>query len=360
MHLAAVIAVNITVYISGHGFGHLAQMAPVMKHLREQQPDCRFLVRCALDRHEIGARLGFDVELEQSPVDVGVVQKNAIEEDREASIIGIRTWLDSVDDQIKREIDLLASFRTDLVISDISPLAFPAARALGVPGVGLATLDWFTIYAHWLAADDAVLEKLTHAYSQCDLLLTPPMAMDMPVFPVRRQIPLIAAYPSGKTCPPEKKRSKTALVIFGGSNQPAFDVQALAAMDDWQFLMPLAPTDAPDNVTSVSFGRDLKAVDLMPFVDVVVCKPGYGILAECWATATPIAWVERPDFPEYPMLKGWLQNGFPSCGMNRSDFSRSLWLPALEGALACRRQFPQISADGAQVAATEILACLNG
>ena len=351
---------KIAAYISGHGFGHLSQMAPVLNHIFHMRPGCRFLIRCSLPESEIRARLQFDCEIEQCPVDVGVVQKTAIEEDREASILGIRQWLGTIDEQTDREINLLRHFGVDLVISDISPLAFPAARALAVPGIGLATLDWFTIYAHWLAADDAVLATLNHAYSQCYLLLTPPMAMDMPVFPERREIPLIAAYPSGKPCPVERNRSKAALVIFGGSNQPAFDVQALAAMDEWQFLMPFAPIDAPENVTTVTFGRDLKAVDLMPYVDVVVCKPGYGILSECWRTQTPMAWVERPDFPEYPMLKDWLQNIFPSCGMNRSDFSQSLWLPALQGAIACAREFPQISADGAQVAATEILACLRG
>jgi len=349
---------NIAVYISGHGFGHLAQMAPVLNHIYKLRPDCRFLIRCSLPKEEIRARLGFKCVIEQTPVDVGVVQKTAIEEDREASINGIREWLSSMDERITREIALLRSFKADLVISDISPLAFPAARTLAIPGIGLATLDWFTIYSHWLDVSDPVIEILNETYSQCDLLLTPPMAMDMQVFPKRTEIPLIAAYPSGCPCPFEKSRPKTALVVFGGSNQPVFDLQALSAMDEWQFLIPHAPEGAPDNVTPILFAAGLMAVDLMPFVDVVVCKPGYGILAECWRTKTPMAWVERPDFPEYPMLKGWLDNVLPSASMTRKEFASSNWLHALEIADSHAGQFPDLEADGAEVAADIILSRL--
>ncbi len=350
---------NVAVYISGHGFGHLAQMAPVLNQVYTLRPDCKFLIRCALPEAEIRARLQFECELERTPVDVGVVQKTAIEEDREASIFGIRQWLLTIDDRINREIQLLRTFKAALVISDISPLAFPAARALEVPGLGLATLDWFTIYSHWLSAGDAVLEKLNAAYSQCDLLLTPPMAMDMHVFPNQQKIPLIAAFPSVEQCPFKRIRSKVALVVFGGSHQPAFDLQRLSVMDEWQFLIPNAPHDAPDNVTSIAFSADLMAVDLMPFVEVVVCKPGYGILAECWRTKTPMAWVERPDFPEYPMLKGWLENVLPSVSMTRKEFASSNWLHALEVADSQPKPFPDLEADGAEVAADIILSRLE-
>lgn len=217
------------------------------------------------------------------------------------------------------------------------------------------------IYSHWLEADDPVLAVLQEAYGACDLLLTPPMAMDMNVFPCLQSVPLIAAHPAcGGEAPFTRSRKHVALVIFGGSNQPAFDIHALTAMDTWQFLIPSAPDDAPENVTSISFAPGSMAVDLMPFVDLVVCKPGYGILAESWRTGTPMAWVERPDFPEFPMLKGWLEDVFPGCGMSRSDFGRGAWLSALTGALASTRRFPDLHEDGACVAATTVLSLLQG
>jgi len=346
---------NIAVYISGHGFGHLAQLAPVLNRIHTARPDCRFLIRCSLPQTEIRARLDFDFEIEQSAVDVGVVQQSAIEEDRQASIIRIRNWLGQMNEQIDQEIELLRRFDPSLVLSNISPLAFPVAGILDVPGIGLATLDWHTIYSHWLHEDDPVLKQLAEAYGTCDLLLTPPMAMDMPVFPVQRRIGLIATHPVDISNPVAGDPRKKALVLFGGCEHPPYDSQALANMDEWLFLIPDAGDGMPENVRGICFGPDMRPVDLMPFVDVVVCKPGYGVLSECWCTATPVAWVERPDFPEFPMLKSWLDTSMPSAGMTRSAFRQGRWQQALEAALNHPGAFPPICGDGADEAAGIIL-----
>jgi len=70
--------------------------------------------------------------------------------------------------------------------------------------------------------------------------------------------------------------------------------------------------------------------------------------------------VERPDFPEYPVLKVWLEEKFPSFGMSRIDFAKGNWLEALEGAISHTRRFPVLSADGAVSAAEIILSRLEG
>lgn len=346
---------RIAAYISGHGFGHLAQCAPILNELFKQSPESRFLIRCSLPEAELRARLGFDFELDGDPVDIGVIQRSAIEEDVDTSIARMRDWIAMLDQRIAHEIGLLKQFRPDVVLSNVSPLAFPAARAAGVPSVAVATLDWYTIYAHWLDADDPLIVALRQSYAVCDLLLTPPMAMDMQPFANRQTIPLIAANPVSVAFDFKPGYRRRALVIFGGAGQPPFDMQALARMEEWLFLMPGVPDDAPENVQQVAFDAALRAVDLMPHVDAVVCKPGYGILAECWRTGTPIAWVERPDFPEYPMLKRWLDGSFPSCGMAIGDFRAGNWLPALQGAITSDRHFPGLNEEGAVIATKAIV-----
>lgn len=348
---------RIAAYISAHGFGHLAQIAPVLNRIYQLRADCQFLIRCALAEEEIEARLDFSFDLESTPVDVGVVQKSAIEEDRPASELRMERWTSEMDMHLEREIRLLRAFQPSLLLSNISPLAFPAARALSVPGIGIATLDWHTIYSCWLPENDPTLTRLTAAYRDCDLLLQPPMAMDMNIFPKRQQIPLIAPYASEISAPLLRRQNKKALVLFGGSGNPPYDLQALAALHEWQFLIPGAPADAPENVQSIHFNSDMRPVDIMPFVDVVVCKPGYGVMSECWRTGTPIAWVERPDFPEFPMLENWLKNVLPSCGMSKAVFKSGNWLEVLECARIHTGSFPKPAGDGAKAAADIILAC---
>lgn len=345
---------RIAVYISGHGFGHLAQMAPVLNRIYALNPESRFLIRCPLPEAEIRARLNFDFEHDPVQVDVGVVQKSAVEEDREASLKQMEQWAGSLDSLISCELQQMRAFRPALILSNISPLAFPVASILGVPGIGLASLDWHTIYSHWLPAQHPAITSLADAYGVCDLLLTPPMSMEMRVFPRQKSIPLLAGYPTTMAAP-QTGIGKCALVLFGGSARPPFDLAALAAMPGWQFLLPDAPADLPANVTPVRFAAAMRPIDLMPHVDVVLCKPGYGVLSECWRTGRPIAWVERPDFPEFPMLRGWLEERFPAAGMSRDDFRRGRWLPALEAAIGSERCFPPLAEDGARVAAELIL-----
>lgn len=350
---------KIALYISGHGFGHLAQIAPVLVRLHQARPDYRVLIRTSLPEAEVRARLPFAFDFEAGAVDTGVVQKSAIEEDRDASIALLRDWVATMPAQIEREEALMRRFAPDLIVSDISPLAFPVARAIGVPGIGLATLDWHTIYSHWLENSDPVIAALNEAYGCCDLLLRPPMSMQMPVFPKQRAIGLIAASPHRADDPLLHDSRRKALVLFGGCGNPAFDLEALSDMPEWLFLIPDV-VDAPGNVLSISFDTDNRAVDLMPFVDLVVCKPGYGVLAECWRSQTPMAWVERPEFPEYPMLKTWLDQQLPSAGMTRAVFSSGQWLPTLEAALNCSRSFPALAQDGAIEAADLLIEIVEG
>ena len=101
---------NIVAYISGHGFGHLAQMAPVLNRIYQLRPDCRFLIRCALPEAEIKARLDFPFELDSTPVDIGVVQKSAIEEDRHASLLQMKDWVSEIDYHIKCEACSVSCF----------------------------------------------------------------------------------------------------------------------------------------------------------------------------------------------------------------------------------------------------------
>jgi len=356
---------NLAVYISGHGFGHLAQIAPILKQIHHIKPECRFFIRCALPEQEIRSQLNIDFELNPAAVDVGVIQKNAVQEDRDTSIQCMRKWIDQFDAHIAQEIAWLDAVQATLVLSNISPLAFPAAKAFGIGSIAIATLDWHTIYSHWMDAEDHVIRTLAKAYNACDLLLTPPMAMHMPAFPTQRNIALIVSQPSSNTkkLPPmltsrHDPRHK-ALVLFGGCGNPPYDMHGLANMPDWLFFIPDISTASispmQDHLQPIHFNADLRPVDVMPYIDVVVCKPGYGVLSDCWATATAIAWLERPDFPEFPMLKTWLDDSFPAAGMSRDDFQCGAWRQALETALTHPTRFPKQAHDGDRVAADIIV-----
>ena len=79
----------------------------------------------------------------------------------------------------------------------------------------------------------------------------------------------------------------------------------LAKMNNVVFLSPFSDVDS-ENVHA--FPRhDLRFPDLVSASDAVLSKPGYGIVAECYANRTPLFYVNRPDFRECHVLISWMK-----------------------------------------------------
>jgi len=340
---------TIAVYISGHGYGHLSQIAPVLNRLGELSPDAHFLLRTELPEALVARRVRVPHSLLSGAVDVGVVQNNAVSEDIPATIDAARAFYADFAARINSEAAGLIPQRPVAILSDIAPVAFPVAKKLGIPSFAIASLDWHDIYRAYLPADDALLSALQQAHEACDLLIQPPLSMPMTSFPERKPITVIVddAWTVKKK---QKTAGKTALVMFGGAGDPPFDIQALGSMPDWQFLTlnPL-PEGTPDNIRQASPGQGTAA--LMQACDVVITKPGYGTLAEAWQTKTPLVYIPRKAFPEYPYLDDWLQSSAPAARMDLQDFINGNWLPAMQQAQACPHHYPPIPASGALQAA---------
>jgi len=349
---------NIAVYISGHGYGHLAQIAPVLNRLAGLCPDIHLLLRTALPQPLLASRIRapFTV-ISNEAVDIGVVQKSAISEDIPVTILAAQQFYSDFPERVEREIELLAAQNPVAVLSDISPLAFPVARSLGIPCIAVASLDWHDIYRDFLAPDDPVLATLERAHAACDLLIQPPLSMPMQSFPNHQSVELVVD--DEHPLPDSNDAAQpTALIMFGGAGDPPFDLNALGQMPDWQFLtLNPVPQDAPPNVRQAAIGSGGTAA-LMTECNIVITKPGYGTLAECWLTNTAIAYLPRESFAEYPYLDDWLQSSAPAARMELQDFVSGNWLPAMQQVLACSRRYPPLPASGAQQAANLIAQAL--
>ncbi|HCS13176.1 MAG: hypothetical protein COS82_00505 [Zetaproteobacteria bacterium CG06_land_8_20_14_3_00_59_53] len=341
---------TLAVYISGHGYGHLAQIAPVLNSLHGLCPDIRFVLRTALPYRLLSSRIRAPFSVLDGPVDVGVIQNSAISEDIHATIAAAQRFYDDFPARIRRETALIGAHSPEAVLSGISPLAFPVADQLGIPSIAVASLDWFDIYRDFLDADDPLLLTLQQSHESCDLLIKPPLSMPMKSFPRQQQVALIVddelPLPTRPTV-----RTHTALIMFGGAGDPPFDIMGLGTIAGWQFLClnPL-PSVTPANVRQVNAGQS-GTTALMTACDLVITKPGYGTLAECWLTGTPLAYLPRENFAEYPYLDDWLQTHAPSARMQMDDFISGNWLSAMHEALGCARRYPDIPGSGALQAA---------
>jgi hypothetical protein len=63
----------------------------------------------------------------------------------------------------------------------------------------------------------------------------------------------------------------------------------------------------------------LQYQDLVGAVDVVVTKPGYGIVTDAIGAGTRLVYTDRGDFPEYPILVAEMARYLPCAYVSNAD-----------------------------------------
>jgi len=95
-------------------------------------------------------------------------------------------------------------------------------------------------------------------------------------------------------------------------------------------------------------------VDIVGAADVVITKPGYGIVTDAIAARTRMVYTERGDFPEYPILVGQMARWLPSRHVSNADLRAGQLQDALDAVMA--DPFPPApDTSGAERAARRLL-----
>ena len=132
----------------------------------------------------------------------------------------------------------------------------------------------------------------------------------------------------------------TVLLSFGGPGLPGIDLAAYGALDGYRFVLTGASGDGPPppNLHRLG-GDDLEAAgveyaDLVGAADVVVTKPGYGIVTDCIGAGSRMVYTDRGDFPEYPILTREMVRYFPAVYATNEEVRSGRIGPALESVRA--------------------------
>jgi L-arabinokinase len=108
----------------------------------------------------------------------------------------------------------------------------------------------------------------------------------------------------------------------------------------------------PGNIQRVDeralYSSGLRYEDLVAAVDIVVTKPGYGIIAECVANDTAVLYTSRGQFVEYDVLvremPRWLRTEF----ISNEDLLGGRWQDALDRLRKAPPPPERIATDGAE------------
>jgi L-arabinokinase len=150
-----------------------------------------------------------------------------------------------------------------------------------------------------------------------------------------------------------------ALVSFGGFGVDGLDLKALARLKDWTFLVESRMGSGAENV-QVIVPRSLPYPDLVAAADVVVTKPGYGIVSEAIANDTAVLYVSRGAFREQALLVKALSRFARACEIDQDALLRGDWGPFLERALSQARPSECLQVDDGTEAARQLAELAGG
>ncbi|MBV9582477.1 MAG: hypothetical protein JO057_28165 [Chloroflexi bacterium] len=302
---------TVVLAVSGHGFGHAVRSAEVARALLER--GARVVVRTDAprwlfpDQVEWLAGPGW-------PLDVGVVQHDGLELDIDATRQGWRAFAAHFDARADAEARVLRDAGADVVVGDIPPLAFAAAARAGLPSFAVTNFTWDWIYAIWPDFED-VVACVRSAYARVNRLLRLPLhstdADAFAAFGAIEDVPLIARHATRSRdavrrelgVPPDHC---VVLLSFGGFDVRGLDIGRLAKWSEYTFVVLGREGAVPANVLNLN-ESPADYVSLLAACDVVVTKPGYGIVADCLANHVPVLFTDRGPFREYAVLADALQ-----------------------------------------------------
>jgi L-arabinokinase len=355
----------IVAYVSGHGFGHVVRTAEVLRAVREQEPRMPVTVVTSADSAFARRTVPAPAAVRPLECDVGLAQRDALSIDEAETLRRWRAFQALSPEWVRDEAGWLRRVGARVVLGDVPPLAFDAAAEAGVPGVALANFSWDWVYRHLagrLPALAEAAEACAASYRRTGVLLELPFAGDLGAFPRREPVGLLARRPGVDRREARRRLGlpggPLVLLSFGGLGLPCFDPRVLAGLAEFHFVTAGEWPALPGNATGVPATR-LEAAglgyhDLVGAADVVVTKPGYGIVSDAIGAGTRIVYTERGDFPEYAVLVEGMKRYLPCAHVANADLLAGRLRPALSSVLA-EPACPSADTGGATTAARRLL-----
>lgn len=357
----------IAVYVSGHGYGHATRTAEVLRAVRKKAPALPITVATSAPPYLFEGIVEPPLTVRRLECDVGLEQRDALITDETATVARWKVFAANLDLLVDSEARWLRNEGARLVLGDIPPSAFAAATAAGVKSVALGNFSWDWIYDHLKEREPVLAEAARTcrtAYAGSTLLLRLPFSGDLSAFPRVEDIPLVARRPGVSRDIVRQRlglgRGPTVLLSFGGVGLPELEMAAYGALSRYSFVLtgPSSRTPLPPNVRRLD-GAELEVADLgypelVGAVDVVLSKPGYGIVTDCIGARTRLVYTDRGDFPEYPIIVEGMKDSLPAVFASNDDLHSGRIGGALDEVLA--QPFPKApDLSGADRAATRIV-----
>ncbi|MDP3599135.1 MAG: hypothetical protein Q8S75_19295, partial [Nitrospirota bacterium] len=231
--------------ISGHGYGHAAQVVPVLNALGALVPDLTVVLRTTVPASFFRDRLTVPWELQSVQQDVGCIQDGPLTIDTEKTWAAHERFHATWETRLSDEVAAMQMASPALIIADTPYLAIEAGFRAQIPTVALANFTWDLVLKDYCQASDQshqpLIQSIRDSYAKADRALRITPAPDINAFSQLRDIDPIAS-PSS----PERSRlasaldlkpnERTVLVGFGGIPLKSLPLEQMEQLHPYRFL----------------------------------------------------------------------------------------------------------------------------
>jgi L-arabinokinase len=360
-------------YVSGHGFGHSVRQIEIINTLLALAGgQLRVCVRTSAAPWLFTRTVQEAIVLLPGETDTGAVQIDSLRLDERATIDVAVMFYETLPDRVQAEAALLAHHDAQLVIGDVPPLACAAAQAAGIPSVVCSNFTWDWIYRDYQdasAAGPQLISLVRELYGQATAAWRLPMHGGFETIDAVVDVPMVARQSRPERTVDEIRRAlrlpagrPLALVSFGGYGVRDLRLDRLDCLESWGVVVTSRDGETgalPEGIHAVPedllYDSGLRYEDLVRATDVVISKPGYGIISDCIGNGAAMLYTSRGRFAEYDVLVREMPRYLRCAYLDMTDLLNGRWQQGLDAAASAPHPRDRPRTDGADVVARLIL-----
>jgi len=348
---------KILYYLTAHGYGHAVRTSAICNEL---SGNFRLIFRTTIPENFFHEEVRKPFEYLPGKFDCGCVQIDSVTVDKKETLQAYMALAEQNAVCLEEEVRFCREQRIDGIVSDITPLAFEVARKAGLPSVAVANFTWFDIYGPYVREYPSFapfLEKIRQQYQMADLLLELMPSMEMPYFGNRVRIAPVAKQGRNRSGTLKEhlgleKDLRIALIYVGELGMEEIRWGELGKFRGWHFLgiYPLPGASANYHLMDK---KTFSYEDLVASAELMVTKIGYGVVSQALINGTPLIYLPREDFAEFPVLEKAIQEWGHGYRLSKEDYYAVKWERVLEE--VSRRERPKpVPSEGGRICARQI------
>ena len=328
--------------ISAHGFGHAAQVIPILNELGKIVENLQVILRTCVPSSIFEEHLRVEWELQAVQQDIGCVQRGPLDIDIKGTLDAYEEFHENWNQRVASEAAAINAVHPDLVISNISYLAIASAVEANCPVVAIASLCWDQVLQGLMPSlrDDhsVIVEHIQKQYGKAHHLIRLYPGIPMPAFSS-----LTDTGPSFPLTEPSTgdvrellgiERGETlVLLAFGGVPLTGLPLAQMEACEGFHFLVGGMLLESSFRRIHRVEGIPLSFGEIMKRVDVVMTKPGYATITTAVHYGIPLVYVRRHNFVDEQPLVDYVHKYGRALELTLENFKAGVWADTLQAVL---------------------------